>query len=357
MRVLFWGTPEFAVPALRALIGEGFDVVGVVTQPDKPVGRSRSTLEAPPVKLVAVEESIPVFQPERPRGEEFIAQLRGLAPDISVVVAYGHILTTEVIELPRLGTINIHASLLPALRGAAPIQAAIRDGHTETGVTIMRMVKALDAGPALLTVRTPIPDDETYGELQLRLAEMGALALIETLALIGLGSATETPQDDAQATYASKVDRSMTRIDWTADARAVSRIIRAYDPATGRDGRGRRRRREAVRCPGGAVSEPFRARRGISHHGRRHDGRMWDGCGVDRRRPSVREATDHPTGVGPRTRHRPRRATILVGMPGADQDHRSPGGAGRQRSRCARWWWCDRRACRGGGDLRGHSRR
>lgn len=233
MRVLFWGTPEFAVPALRALIGEGFDVVAVVTQPDKPVGRSRSRLEAPPVKVVAAEESIPVFQPDRPRGEEFIAQLRGLTPDISVVVAYGHILTTEVIELPRLGTINIHASILPALRGAAPIQAAIRDGHTETGVTIMRMVKALDAGPALLTVRTPIPDDETYGELQLRLAEMGALALIETLALIGLGSASEAPQDHTQATYASKVDRRMTRIDWTTDARAVSRIIRAYDPRPG----------------------------------------------------------------------------------------------------------------------------
>jgi methionyl-tRNA formyltransferase len=233
VRVLFWGTPEFAVPALRALIGESFDVVAVVTQPDRPVGRSRSKLEPPPVKQVAVEESIPVFQPERPRGEEFVAQLRGLAPDISVVVAYGHILTTEVIELPRLGTINIHASILPALRGAAPIQAAIRDGHSETGVTIMRMVKALDAGPALHTVRTPIPDDETYGELQLRLAEMGALALIETLALIGLGSVTETPQDDSKATYAAKIDRSMTRVDWSADARTVSRIIRAYDPRPG----------------------------------------------------------------------------------------------------------------------------
>jgi methionyl-tRNA formyltransferase len=233
VRVLFWGTPEFAVPALRALIGETFDVVGVVTQPDKPVGRSRSRLESPPVKLVAAAESIPVFQPERPRGQEFVDQLRGLTPDISVVVAYGHILTTEVIELPRFGTINIHASILPALRGAAPIQAAIRDGHAETGVTIMRMVKALDAGPTLLTVRTPIPEDETFGELQLRLAEMGALALIETLALIGLGSATETPQDDTKATYAPKIDRSMTRIDWLADARTVSRIIRSYDPRPG----------------------------------------------------------------------------------------------------------------------------
>ena len=233
MRVLFWGTPEFAIPPLRALVGEGFDVVGVVTQPDKPVGRHRSQLESPPVKLVALEESIPVLQPEKPRGDEFIAQLRGLDPDISVVVAYGHILPTSVIDLPRFGTINIHASLLPRLRGAAPIQAAIREGHAETGVTIMRMVKALDAGPLILQVATPIPDDETYGELQLRLAEMGALALIEALALIDLGEAAERPQDESLATYAAKVDRAMTRVDWTADALTVSRVIRAYDPRPG----------------------------------------------------------------------------------------------------------------------------
>ena len=233
MRVLFWGTPEFAAPPLRALIGEGFDVVGVVTQPDKPVGRSRSTLEAPPVKKIALDESLVVLQPERPRGDEFVAQLRALEPDISVVVAYGHILPTNVIELPRLGTINIHASLLPKLRGAGPIQAAIREGHAETGITIMRMVKALDAGASILQVRTPIPEDETYGELQLRLAELGALALIEALALISLGKATETPQDDAEATYAGKVDRTSTRIDWTADAAHVARTIRAYDPRPG----------------------------------------------------------------------------------------------------------------------------
>ena len=233
MRVLFWGTPDFATAPLRALIGEGFDVIGVVTQPDRPVGRSRSKLQAPPVKEIALAESIPVLQPERPRGDEFVTQLQALAPDISVVVAYGHILPTEVIDLPRLGTINIHASLLPKLRGAAPIQAAIREGHTETGVTIMRMVKALDAGPWIVQARTPIPDDETYGELQLRLAEMGAMALIEALALIELGQATETDQDESQATYAPKVDRTMARVDWNADARTVSRIIRAYDPRPG----------------------------------------------------------------------------------------------------------------------------
>jgi methionyl-tRNA formyltransferase len=233
VRVLFWGTPEFAVPPLRALIGEGFDVVGVVTQPDKPVGRSRSKLQASPIKEIALEESLPVLQPAKPRGDEFIAQLRELEPDISVVVAYGHILPAEVIDLPRFGTLNIHASLLPALRGAAPIQAAIREGHSETGVTIMRMVKALDAGPIILQARTPVPADETYGELQLRLAEMGAMALIEALTLIDLGKATEAPQDDTLATYAGKVGREQTRIDWTADASVVSRVIRAYDPRPG----------------------------------------------------------------------------------------------------------------------------
>src|SRR5512146_2132789 len=233
MRVLFWGTPEFAIPPLRALVGEGFDVVGVVTQPDKPVGRHRTTLEAPPVKSVALEESIPVLQPDRPRGDEFLGEIRSLSPEISVVVAYGHILPTIVIELPKFGTINIHASLLPKLRGAAPIQAAIREGHAETGITIMRMVKALDAGPLMLQVATPIPDDETYGELQLRLAEMGALALIEALALIDLGEAAELPQDESLATYAPKVDRTMTRVDWTADPVTVARIVRAYDPRPG----------------------------------------------------------------------------------------------------------------------------
>jgi methionyl-tRNA formyltransferase len=233
VRVLFWGTPEFAVPPLRALIGEGFDVVGVVTQPDKPVGRSRSSVTAPPIKQVALEEGLPVLQPDKPRGDEFVAQVRALEPDISVVVAYGHLLPADVISLPPLGTLNIHASLLPALRGAAPIQAAIRDGHTETGVTIMRMVKALDAGPILLQARTPVPADETYGELQLRLAEMGAMALIEALALIDIGQATETPQDDTLATYAGKVGREQTRVDWTADASTVSRIVRAFDPRPG----------------------------------------------------------------------------------------------------------------------------
>ena len=233
MRVLFWGTPEFAAAPLRALLGEGFDVVGVITQPDKPHGRSRSTLVAPPVKEVAITEGIPCFQPERPRGEEFLETLRRLEPDISVVVAYGHILKPEVIALPPMGTLNIHASLLPLLRGAAPIQAAIRDGHSETGVTIMQMVQELDAGPVLLQRRVPILPDETYGELQVRLAELGAEALIEALALLDADAITPTVQDDAAATYAGKITREGARITWSQSAEDVAREIRGYDPKPG----------------------------------------------------------------------------------------------------------------------------
>lgn len=233
MRVLFWGTPEFATPPLRALLGEGFDVAGVVTQPDKPVGRSRSKLHPPPVKQVAVDEGLPVLQPERARGDAFVAQLRELAPDISVVVAYGHLLPQPVIDLPPRGTLNIHASLLPDYRGAAPIQAALRDGLEWTGVSIMRMVQKLDAGPVILQLGTRVNEDETYGELSLRMSELGAAALIEALALIEAGKARETPQDEALATFAPKIDRALTRVDWTQTAAGVARVIRAYDPRPG----------------------------------------------------------------------------------------------------------------------------
>jgi methionyl-tRNA formyltransferase len=233
VRVLFWGTPAFATSALHALLGEGFDVVGVVTQPDKPVGRSRSKLEPSAVKSVALAEEIPVLQPEKPRGDAFMAQLAALAPDVNVVVAYGHILPRAVIDFPRHGTLNIHASLLPALRGAAPIQAAIRDGLGETGVTIMQMVPALDAGPIVLAARTPILADETAGELALRLSELGAGALIEALALIEMGLARPEPQDESRATYAPKLTRETALVDWSRTAHEVGRHVRAYDPKPG----------------------------------------------------------------------------------------------------------------------------
>lgn len=232
MRVLFWGTPEFAAPPLRALIGEGFEVVGVVTQPDKPQGRSREIIPSP-VKQIATEEEIPVFQPKNARDPELLELLKVVKPDISIVVAYGHILPQNIIDLPRMGTLNIHASLLPALRGAGPIQAAIRQGLTETGVSVMRVVPALDAGPVLLQADTQIFDDETFGELQVRLAELGALTLIEALTLLSLGQAQEKIQDDSRATYAPKVTRVSSRINWRDGAVEISRLIRASDPKPG----------------------------------------------------------------------------------------------------------------------------
>jgi len=214
------------------MLGEGFEVMGVVTQPDKPQGRSRA-VTPPPVKEIALGERIPVFQPASLKDDEFFETLQAMQPDISVVVAYGRILPQRMIDLPRLGTVNIHASLLPLLRGAAPIQAAIRQGFHQTGVTIMRMVQALDAGPIILTAAVPILEDETYGELQNRLSELGALSLLEALALISFGAAEETLQDDSLATFAPKVTRADALIDWSAGTEEVSRTIRAYDPKPG----------------------------------------------------------------------------------------------------------------------------
>ncbi|HSJ23790.1 MAG TPA: methionyl-tRNA formyltransferase [Longimicrobiales bacterium] len=232
MRVLFWGTPDFAVPTLRALLGEGHDVVGVVTQPDRPAGRGRA-LRPSAVKQVAVDEGLPVLQPERARGDEFLAAMRDLDPEMSVVVAYGQILRREVLDVPAEGSINVHASLLPALRGAAPINWAIRLGHQRTGVTIMRMVEAMDAGPILHQVEEPIAPTETASDLWTRLSELGAAALIEALALYEGGATDERPQDEAMATYAPKLTRDLVRVDWTDNAIGVDRHIRAMDAIPG----------------------------------------------------------------------------------------------------------------------------
>jgi methionyl-tRNA formyltransferase len=233
VRVLFWGTPQFAVPSLRALAEEGHDVVGVVTQPDRPAGRGRQ-LASSAVKQVALEDGgYPVLTPEKPRGEEFMASVRALAPDISVVVAYGHILRPEVLEQPPLGSINVHASLLPDLRGAAPINWAIARGKQVTGVTIMRMVQAMDAGPLLFQAEEPIEPGETATELTARLSEIGAEALVEALALLQAGELEERAQDDALATYAPKVDRAVARIDWTMDALSVGNHVRGMDEVPG----------------------------------------------------------------------------------------------------------------------------
>jgi methionyl-tRNA formyltransferase len=233
MRVLFYGTPDFAVPSLTALLGEGFEVVGVVTRPDRPQGRHRSTLVPSPVKRAALAEELPVFEPGQPSGEEFIAQAKALAPDIAVVVAYGHILKQPLLDVPPLGSWNVHASLLPRLRGAAPIERAILEGHSETGVSIMRMEAGLDSGPVLHTVRTPIPPDETGGELRARLAELGAMALIEALTLLDESSVQPVRQNDAEATLAPKLTREEERLDWSQPAALLARKIRAFDPAPG----------------------------------------------------------------------------------------------------------------------------
>jgi methionyl-tRNA formyltransferase len=235
VRVVFFGTPEFAVPSLRALVGEGFDVVAVVTQPDAPQGRSRSTLIPPPVKVAALAEDLLVLQPQRPTDPGFLKQLRDLQPDIGVVVAYGHILKPALLELPKRGMINVHPSLLPGLRGAAPMEWAIIRGHERTGVTIMQLDAGMDSGPILHQIPHRIGPDVTGGELSAHLAEMGAQALIETLAMLEQSDPplSPVPQNDARATLAPKLTRETARIDWAKDARAIACLIRGLDPRPG----------------------------------------------------------------------------------------------------------------------------
>ena len=229
MRIVFWGTPEFARTVLRALLDSGREVVGVVTQPDRPAGRGRR-IQPPPVKELASDAALPVLQPERPQGAEFLRAVEALRPAISIVAAYGHILGPELLELPPHGSINVHASLLPELRGAAPVNWAIIRGYAETGVTIMRMVQAMDAGPIILQSACTVESEETAGALLERLAHSGASALLEALALLESGRAREVPQDDAAATYAPKLSVDDARIDWSLAAAEIDRWIRGCDP-------------------------------------------------------------------------------------------------------------------------------
>lgn len=233
MRLVFFGTPDFAVASLQALVNGRFTVAGVVTQPDKPQGRSRSELIPPPVKVAAQAEGIPVLQPVRPLGDVFTASLRRLEADLGIVVAYGHILRPEILSTPPKGMINVHASLLPRYRGAAPIQHAILRGESETGITIMQMEAGLDSGPILHRLVTAIGPDETAGALTKRLADLGATALVEALSLISGGLARAQPQNDARATYAPKIDRDMARLVWQRDATTLVRQVRAFDPTPG----------------------------------------------------------------------------------------------------------------------------
>lgn len=233
MEVVFFGSPEFAVPSLRALVGEGFDVQAVVTQPDRPQGRSRSTVVQTPVKIAAADEGIDVLQPERPTDPDFVRRLTELTPDVAVVVGYGHILKPELLQIPRRGMVNVHPSLLPALRGAAPIEWAILQGIESTGVTIMQMDAGLDSGPILHQLPHHITAGTTAGELRAHLAEMGAQALIEALALWEQDGLKLVPQNADHATYAPKLTREIAHIDWTKPAAVVARQTLALDPRPG----------------------------------------------------------------------------------------------------------------------------
>ena len=232
MRILFWGTPDFAVPSLRALANDGVEIVGVVTQPDRPAGRGRR-VKISPVKEEALALGHEVLAPIRPQGQEFIERITELRPDLSVVVAYGHILKREILDLPSLGSVNVHASLLPQLRGAAPVNWAIIRGHEQTGVTVMRMVEAMDAGPIIHQLSEPISDEDSASELMSRLSELGSLALREALESIKRGDTEEREQLEDAVSYAPKVDRKSARIDWTLSANEVALFIRGMDATPG----------------------------------------------------------------------------------------------------------------------------
>ena len=233
MDVVFFGSPDFAVPSLRALVGEGFNVRAVVTQPDRPTGRSRSTSAPTPVKAAATAEGLEVLQPEKPTDPAFVTRLKELAPDVGVVVGYGHILRSELLALPRRGMVNVHPSLLPMLRGAAPIEWTILQGIESTGVTIMQMDEGMDSGPILHQLPHRVDPGTTGGELGAHLAEMGAQALIEALALWEQDILKPVPQNAAHATYAPKLTREVAHIDWTKPAAVVARQTLALDPRPG----------------------------------------------------------------------------------------------------------------------------
>lgn len=230
MNILFMGTPDFAVPSLHALYTHGHHILGAVTQPDKPRGRGY-VLTPPPVKVYATEHGIPVYQPETLKGGAFDDTVRALAPDLIVVVAYGKILPPSILTAAPYGCINVHGSLLPALRGAAPMQRAIIDGHPKTGVTTMYMAEGLDTGDMLLTGEIAIEEEDNFESIHDKLAALGASVLLDTVAALQNGTLTRIPQDGSLATYAAKIEKSDCLLDFTGDARAIHNRIRGLSPA------------------------------------------------------------------------------------------------------------------------------
>jgi len=232
MRIVFIGAGEIGVPTLQALLKSEHEVVGVVTQPDKPVGRSQS-IESPPIRNALSGTNIPVLQPARIKDRQALEEIRALRPDVIVVMAYGQILPRDVLEIPEIGCLNLHASLLPRWRGAAPIQAAIAAGDREIGITVMYMDEGLDTGDILLQRTIDILPADTGGALHDRLAGVAPETLLESLDLLAKGKAPRTPQDNAVATYAPKLKREDGKIDWSDPADAIERKIRAFDPWPG----------------------------------------------------------------------------------------------------------------------------
>ena len=229
LRIVYFGTPAFAVPSLEALIRSPHEVVAVVSQPDRPRGRGQQ-MQPTPTRQVADAHGIPVLQPPKIRDEAFLGRIRADAPDLGVVAAFGRILPDALLAIPRLGMINVHASILPKYRGAAPIQRAVLAGERETGVSIMRVVTELDAGPTFAVARLPIGPDETSGEVEGRLAALGAEALLPVVDALAQGTAVETPQDATRATLAPKVTKDESEIDWAEPAQAVHDKVRGLQP-------------------------------------------------------------------------------------------------------------------------------
>lgn len=229
MRVIFMGTPDFSVETLEEIIKAGHEVVLVVSQPDKAVGRSKA-LKYTPVKACAIEHGIEVYQPEKVKEAECVEYLRGYEPDIIIVEAFGQIIPKAILDMPRYGCVNVHASLLPKYRGAAPIQWAIINGDVVTGVTTMRMKEGIDTGDMILKQEVIIREDETGGSLFERLSKVGAKLCVKTMEAIEAGTATYTPQNDEEATHTKKINKELGSIDWTRDAKTIECLIRGLDP-------------------------------------------------------------------------------------------------------------------------------